>query len=159
MPQFRFEGFDAKGGSVEGQIEAATSQDALLKLGEQSLTLTKLEDLSGVSGDIGSKAPPMFGFGQNSPVKVGEQILIIRELATLLRAGITLVDAIDSLALSRVNTTAGVGLRKAHRSLNAGTPFVKALEETKIEFPPYLFQLAATGEMTGKLSEIGRAHV
>jgi len=152
MPQFRFEGFDAKGGSVEGQIEAATSQDALLKMGEQSLTLTKLEDLSGVSGEIGSKAPPMFGFGQNAPVKVGEQILIIRELATLLRAGITLVDAIDSLALSRVNTTAGVGLRKAHRSLNAGTPFVKALEETKIEFPPYLFQLAATGEMTGKLS-------
>jgi len=152
MPQFRFEGFDARGGSVEGQIEAATSQEALMKLAEQTLTLTKLEDLSGVSGDLGSKASPMFGFGQNAPVKVGEQILIIRELATLLRAGITLVDAIDSLALSRVNTTAGVGLRKAHRSLNAGSPFVKALEDTKIEFPQYVFQLAATGEMTGKLS-------
>ena len=152
MPQFRFEGFDARGGSVEGQIEAASSQAALMKLGEQSLTLTKLDDLSGIPADFGSKAAPMLGFGQSAKVKIGEQILIIRELATLLRAGITLVDAIDSLALSRVNTTAGVGLRKAHRSLNAGAPFVKALEETKIEFPPYVFQLAATGEMTGKLA-------
>ncbi len=152
MPQFRFEAIDARGGSVEGQLEATTSQEALMKLGERSLTPTKLEDQSGVSADFGSKAAPMFGFGRNAKVSVGEQILIIRELATLLRAGITLVDAVDSLALSRVNTTAGVALRRAHRTLNAGSPFVKALEDTKIEFPQYVLQLAATGEMTGKLA-------
>ncbi len=152
MPQFRFEAIDARGGSVEGQLEATTSQEALMKLGERSLTPTKLEDQSGVSADFGSKAAPMFGFGRNAKVSVGEQILIIRELATLLRAGITLVDAVDSLALSRANTTAGVALRRAHRTLNAGSPFVKALEDTKIEFPQYVLQLAATGEMTGKLA-------
>jgi general secretion pathway protein F len=137
---------------VEGQIDAESSQEALQKLSEQALTPTKLEDQSGVSGESAAKAPSMLGFAKNRKVNAGEQILIIRELSTLLRAGITLVDAVDSLALSRVDTPAGQGLRRAHRSLNAGTPFVKALEETKIEFPQYVFQLAATGEMTGKLS-------
>jgi general secretion pathway protein F len=152
MAHFRFEGFDARGAIVEGQLEASSSQEALQRLAERAVTPTKLEDQSGAAAEFGSKAPSMLGFAQSAKVKVGEQILIIRELSTLLRAGITLVDAVDSLALSRVNTAAGAGLRRAHRSLNAGTPFVKALEETKIEFPQYVFQLAATGEMTGKLS-------
>ncbi|MFM7459582.1 MAG: type II secretion system F family protein [Burkholderiales bacterium] len=152
MALFRYEAIDARGGTVEGQIDADSSQEALQKLGEQALTPTKLEDQSGVSAETVAKAPSILGFAKSAKVKVGEQILIIRELSTLLRAGITLVDAVDSLALSRVDTPAGLGLRRAHRSLNAGTPFVKALEETKIEFPQYVFQLAATGEMTGKLS-------
>lgn len=152
MALFRYEAIDTSGGTVEGQIDAASSQEALQKLSEQALTPTKLEDQSGVSGESAAKAPSMLGFAKSRKVNAGEQILIIRELSTLLRAGITLVDAVDSLALSRVDTPAGQGLRRAHRSLNAGTPFVKALEETKIEFPQYVFQLAATGEMTGKLS-------
>jgi general secretion pathway protein F len=152
MALFRYEAIDTRGGMVEGQIDAESSQEALQKLSEQALTPTKLEDQSGVSGESAAKAPSMLGFAKNRKVNAGEQILIIRELSTLLRAGITLVDAVDSLALSRVDTPAGQGLRRAHRSLNAGTPFVKALEETKIEFPQYVFQLAATGEMTGKLS-------
>jgi general secretion pathway protein F len=152
MALFRYEAIDTRGGTVEGQVDAESSQEALQKLSEQVLTPTKLEDQSGASAESAAKAPSMLGFIKSAQVKVGEQILIIRELSTLLRAGITLVDAVDSLALSRVDTPAGQGLRRAHRSLNAGTPFVKALEETKIEFPQYVFQLAATGEMTGKLS-------
>jgi general secretion pathway protein F len=152
MAHFQFEAVDARGATVEGQIEAMSPQEALQKLAERALTPTKLEDQSGVSAENPPNAPSVLGFSKSTSVKTGEQILIIRELSTLLRAGITLVDAVDSLALSRVNSPAGAGLRRAHRSLNAGTPFVKALEETKIDFPQYVFQLAATGEMTGKLS-------
>ncbi len=152
MAHFQFEAVDARGGTVEGQIEAMSPQEALQKLAERSLTPTKLEDQSGVSAENPSNTPSVLGFSKSTSVKISEQILIVRELSTLLRAGITLVDAVDSLALSRVNTPAGTGLRRAHKSLNAGTPFVKALEETKIDFPKYVFQLAATGEMTGKLS-------
>jgi general secretion pathway protein F len=152
MAMFRYEAVDARGGTVEGQMEAASAQEVLMKLAEQALTPVKLTDQSGDSAENASKRPSSLGFGGSSKVAVGEQILLIRELATLLRAGITLVDAVDSLAMSRVNTPAGDGLRRAHRSLNAGSPFVKALEETKIAFPPYVAQLAATGEMTGKLA-------
>jgi general secretion pathway protein F len=152
VPNYRFEAINSQGATVEGLMEAASSQEALLRLGEQTLTPTKLEQEGGVSAENASKSVSMLGFTKSTKVKIGEKILIIRELATLLRAGITLIDSVDSLALARVGTPAGVGLRRTHRSLNAGNPFVKALNESKIEFPQYVEQLAATGEMTGKLA-------
>lgn len=152
MPQFRFEAINTQGATVEGLMEAGTLQEALLKLGEQSLTPTKLIEEGGVSAENAAKSTSILGFAKSTKVAEGEKILIIRELATLLRAGITLIDAVDSIALARVGTPAGAGLRATHRSLNAGNPFVKALNASKIEFPQYVEQLAATGEMTGKLS-------
>ncbi len=152
MPQFRFEAVNAQGAIVEGQMDAADAQAALLKLGEQSLTPTKLESEGGVPAENAANATSMLGFAKSTKVATTEKILIVRELATLLRAGITLVDAIDSIALARAGAPAGIGLRRTHRSLNAGSPFVKALAESKIEFPQYVEQLAATGEMTGKLA-------
>jgi general secretion pathway protein F len=160
MPQFRFEAINAQGTVVEGAMEAASEQDALQKLAAQMLTPTKLQSESGVSAENASNSPPIKGLGKNvhslraaARIATTERILIIRELATLLRAGITLVDALDSLALARVGTPAGAALRRTHRSLNAGNPFVKALAESGIPYPPYVEQLAATGEMTGKLAQ------
>ena len=152
MPQFRFEAINTQGTSVEGVMEAASAQEALLRLGEQALTPVKLDEEGGVSANNGARSASILGLSKSSKIKTAEKILIIRELATLLRAGITLVDALDSLALARVGTPAGVGLRVAHRSLNAGNPFVKALLASKIEYPKYVEQLAATGELTGKLA-------
>lgn len=137
-------------------MDAASEQDALHQLAQQSLTPIKLQSASGVSDENASKAAPTLDFNKKlfarKDVANSEKILIISELATLLRAGITLVDAIDSLALARAGTPAGAGLRRCHRSLNAGNPFLKALAESAIVFPPYVAQLAATGEMTGKLA-------
>ena len=158
MAVFRFEAVDARGASVEGMLEAESLQDAVAKLHAQSLTPTKVDDPQGgdagaASGAVRATARRPGLFSGNRRITSSEKILIVRELATLLRAGITLVSAIESLALSRAGTLAGDGLRRAHRTLNAGEPFVKALEETGIEFPPYVAQLAATGEMTGKLAQ------
>ncbi len=81
-----------------------------------------------------------------------EQVLVMRELATLLRAGITLIDAVTSLAASRPNTRMGAALHAMTRTLNAGGTFVDALDASKIKFPVYVSQLAQTGEVTGKLA-------
>ncbi len=164
MPQFRYEAINAQGTTIEGRMEAATHQEALIKLGEQALTPLQLDALDAGFGQTGrqsgsassaensANAPSMLGFGKSNKIGDTEKILIIRELATLLRAGIPLADAVDSLALARINTPAGNALRRTYRTLNAGEPFVKALTEAKIDFPPYVSQLAATGEMTGKLA-------
>jgi type II secretory pathway component PulF len=66
MALFRYEAIDARGGSVEGQIDADSSQHALQKLGEQALTPTKLEDQSGVSAESAAKAPSILGFAKSA---------------------------------------------------------------------------------------------
>jgi general secretion pathway protein F len=154
MPQFRYEAVNVQGATIEGRLDAANEQDALLKLAEQALTPLSLDSLDAPQSSAGNASKPasMLGLGASTKISATEQILMVRELATLLRAGIPLADAVDSLASARAGTAAGEALRRAYRALNAGEPFVKALAESKIDFPPYVTQLAATGEMTGKLA-------
>lgn len=153
MPQFRYEAVNAEGATVEGRIDAPTAQEALLKLGEQALTPLEITSLDAPAPTTNARnTASILGFGASTKINSSEKILIVRELATLLRAGIPLADAVDSLAGARAGTPAGDALTRTYRALNAGEPFVKALAEAKIDFPPYVAQLAATGEMTGKLA-------
>ena len=139
--EFRYEAVNAEGGPVQGKIMATDEQDALSQLRFQSLTPIALSAAS----------TPTTG-RRRQRITQNDKIMVIRELATLLKAGIPLTDAVQSLAQARDGTTMGDSLARTARALNAGQPFVTALAEAKISFPTYVNQLAATGEMTGKLA-------
>ncbi len=140
--EFRYEAIDAGGASVEGRIQAQDDQDAMTQLRSQSLTPVALTRTAAV-------APG----GARGRITDTDKILLMRELATLLRAGIPLADAVRSLADARPGTSAGDAMQRGWRTLNEGRPFVEALAAMRIEFPTYVSQLAATGEMTGKLGQ------
>jgi general secretion pathway protein F len=142
--EFRFEAVNSSGGTVDGIIQGQTEQHALEQLRAQGLTPTLLE--------LRNKAPVNVSKRATGRISTVDKILLIRELATLLRAGIALADAVYALSQARAGTPLGVAFDQTWRSLNAGQNFVSALAESKVVFPPYVSQLAATGEMTGKLA-------
>ena len=89
MPNFRYQVIDAAGKKSEGLIEAASIGEATRKLKTDgkyisSLTLDRGSDLANIN--IGS---PM--------LKTKDLVLITRQLASLLSAGITVVRALDML--------------------------------------------------------------
>jgi general secretion pathway protein F len=133
-----------------GSILAHSEVEALGLLREQGLRPISLKAPAGDSRNTAmtSQAKRITG----GRITAQEQVLVMRELATLLRAGITLIDAVTSLAASRPNTRMGAALHAMTRTLNAGGTFVDALEASKIKFPVYVSQLAQTGEVTGKLA-------
>ncbi len=139
--QFRYEAVNAQGAAVQGNITATDEQDALSQLRAQSLTPIELTAAANPNKNR-----------RRQRITQSEKIMVIRELATLLRAGIPLADAVLSLSQARDGTTMGDSLARTARALNAGQPFLAALGEANIEFPTYVNQLAATGEMTGKLA-------
>ncbi len=140
--EFRYEAVDAAGTTVEGRIQARDDQDAMMQLRSQSLTPVMLAPAAMPQKTV-----------RGGRITATEKILLMRELSTLLRAGIPLADAVRSLADARAGTAAGEPLQRGWRALNEGRPFVDALAEMRIEFPVYVSQLAATGEMTGKLAQ------
>lgn len=140
--EFRYEAVNAQGAPVQGNIMAADEQDALLQLRSQSLTPISLTPT----------AAPNRHRRRRQRITQNDKIMVIRELAVLLKAGIPLTDAVQSLAQAREGTTMGDSLARTARALNAGQPFVAALAEANISFPMYVNQLSATGEMTGKLA-------
>lgn len=138
--EYRYQAVNNQGATVEGSIYAENEQDAFTQLRTQTLTPLTLKVATGPSTK-----------SRRQRITHIEKILLIRELATLLRAGITLADAIESLASARDGTALGVGLQRCYRTLNAGGTFVTALADANLALPIYVNQLAATGELTGKL--------
>ena len=140
--EYRYEAVNAQGNPVQGNIMATDEQDALLQLRGQSLTPITLS----------ASAAPQVSGRRRQRITQSDKIMVIRELATLLKAGIPLTDAVLSLSQAREGTTMGDSLARTARSLIAGQPFVTALADANISFPTYVNQLSATGEMTGKLA-------
>jgi len=141
--EFRYEAVNPQGAPVQGNIMAADEQDALLQLRSQSLTPIALN---------ATAAPHANRSRRRQRITQNDKIMVIRELAVLLKAGIPLTGAVQSLAEAREGTTMGDSLARTARALNAGQPFVTALADANISFPMYVNQLSATGEMTGKLA-------
>jgi len=77
---------------------------------------------------------------------------MVRELATLLTAGVPLAEAIQSMSEASGQAPAGVAAGQIYQALRGGGKLSSALLTCGINFPEYLIQLVSAGEMTGKLA-------
>lgn len=87
-------------------------------------------------------------------ITTSDVAILTRQLATLVRAGVPLIDSIAALteqvekeALVRVLTT-------VRESLNEGTSFAKSLEAFPKVFPPLFINMVAAGEESGTLESV-----
>jgi general secretion pathway protein F len=80
--------------------------------------------------------------------------IMTRQLATLVRAGVPLVDSISALT-EQVEKEALVRvLTSVRESLNEGTSFAKSLEAHPKIFPPLYVNMVAAGEASGTLEGV-----
>src|SRR5262245_28529485 len=86
MPQFRYKVVTSAGEEVEGALEAASRAAAIDRLRREGHTPIRADEISGLSA-IGRLSKPWRISRQLSQADV---ILLTRELATLLQAGLPL---------------------------------------------------------------------
>ena len=143
MIEFRYSALNPQGQTLEGVIAARNESEAARLLRQKELSPLTLDSRVAAND---SKAPR-----QKSGRE--ERLLLMRELATLLAAGVPLAEAVESIGQSHGNTQAGAGFGVVHQHLRAGESFATALAAAKLGFPDYVRQLATAGEMTGKLAQ------
>src|SRR5689334_9426635 len=80
--------------------------------------------------------------------------VMTRQLATLVRAGIPLVDAIGALVDQVEKEELKRVLTVVREKLNEGTSFAKALEQHPKAFPPIFINMVAAGEASGTLEQV-----
>lgn len=141
---FRYVAVNAQGEKVSGQVSAGGEREAARLLRAQELT-----PLEFAPADALMAAPRGAAAGKASEQ---EKALIIRELATLLNAGVSLAEAVESIGQSHGGSAVGQAFIHAHGRLRGGESFSQALEAAGVRWPDYLFQLVAAGEHTGKLA-------
>jgi general secretion pathway protein F len=143
MIEFRYSALNTQGQTLEGVIAARNEAEAARLLRQKELA--PLAIASRTATDTGALARRKSGRE--------EKLLLLRELATLLGAGVPLAEAVDSIGQSHRSSQGGAAFGVIHQHLRGGESFAASLVAAKLGFPEYVKQLAAAGEMTGKLSQ------
>jgi type IV pilus assembly protein PilC len=146
MSNFRYQVIDSAGKKSEGIIEAASIGEATRKLKTDgkyisSLTLDRGSGLANMT--IGS---PM--------LKSKDLVLISRQLASLLAAGITVVRALDMLYQQLDSKKAKKCIGEIYESVQGGRSLSEAFREQRGVVPNIMISMIAAGEESGRLDEV-----
>ena len=146
MANFRYQVIDANGKKSEGIIEASSIGEASRKLKSDgkyiaSLTLDKGKGLMNM--EIGSPK-----------LKNKDLVLITRQLASLLSAGITVVRSLDMLYQQLESKKAKKCIGDIYESVQSGRSLSEAFGEQRGILPNIMISMIAAGEESGRLDEV-----
>jgi type IV pilus assembly protein PilC len=144
MPVFKWEGKTRKGEVQRGEIEAPSEEAVKVQLRRQQIQPTAI------------KAKPKAG-GFNllgGGVKTKELVVFTRQFATMIDAGLPLVQCLDILASQQENKTFQVILREIKEDVESGSTFADALKKHPKVFDDLFVNMVAAGEMGGILDTI-----
>lgn len=142
--RYRYRARDTSGAAVQGEVEAEGEAQAVQQLTSQGLLPFQVEPLVAAGTTTGRKV--------RGRVKMADQVLLLRELATLLQAGVTLGDALPSLAQAYADQALGLPLQALLREVRGGGRISDALAAPGLKLPPYVLALAEAGEASGQLA-------
>ncbi len=145
MPIFKWEGKTLKGSTKKGEIEAPSEAAVRIHLRQQNIIPTKIvpkgkEIKLGLS--IGKKVP------QRSIA------IFTRQLATMIDAGLPLVQSLDILASQQENKTFKHIIREIREDVEGGSTFAGALKKHPSTFDDLYTNLVVAGEEGGILDNI-----
>lgn len=143
--KFRYKALDSSGHIVEGVTVGTSESDIFCQFESKRISLIELNLLH-----IRSEAD---GKLQRSAT-VPEKESALGELATLLNAGIALIEAIDSIAAGHEKSSIGFAFLKISEQIRQGVSFSEALNKSSLNLPDYVYKMVAASELTGNL---GRA--
>lgn len=132
----------------QGQIEASSEQEAMRKLTQRGLIVYNIKTAAGESGLQLQKSRSHI---RGQRINADEILMCIKELSTLLNAGIPLADAVINIAKGHEQRPLGNSLSKAYGSLRTGSTLAAALKSSGLDLPEYVHELVSSGEETGQL--------
>ena len=135
-------GSDRKGHSKKGEISAASISDAKNLLRRQGISATKVKKFS----------KPLFG--KKDKITAADICVVSRQIATMLGAGVTLIQTIDMIAQGHSKSSMRKMLTEIANEVKAGNPLSSALRKQSEHFDDLYCDLVETGEQSGALETI-----
>jgi len=148
MLNFEYRGI-AAGKYVEGEIEAINNAEAAHKLKEKKVIITKLIQSKKKKQEVKKKQTSSFSFG--SGVKAKEILIFAKQFATMLRAGLPVLNTLNML----VEQTKAKNMKNIiitiRKDLESGNSISKCFEKHPKVFDTVVVNLIKAGEASGKL--------
>jgi len=148
MPVFEYTALNDKGKKLKGVIDAQSTAAARQKLRDSNIYLTDLQETSGAKKSISLKQP-LGGLFR----KVGsrEVTVMTRQLATLLGAGLPLVQSLATLIAQTSHPQLKTILAQVREEVNEGSSFSHTMTHYPQVFPAFYLNMVRAGEASGTL--------
>ncbi len=140
---FYYRAVNSSGGVVTGETAAPNMRTAVRRLNNKGLHVLAVE---------GPRKSPAPVFAGESRPGVKDKHIALHQLCVLIESGVTLEEAVSSLAESRIHPSLNRWFSKIDATLRGGGSFSDAIRDSTIGLPEYFYPLAQAGELTGAMA-------
>ena len=150
MPVFEYKGLTKAGKNVRGTLDSDNVRTAKLKLKKEGVFVVDIKDKTRAAQ---KKSKGKKGAAHKA-VKVEELSMMTRQLSTLMKANIPLVEALAALAEQIENPMLSDVVAEIKNSVNEGGSFHKGLQRYPKIFDKIYVSMCEAGEASGTLHTI-----
>jgi type IV pilus assembly protein PilC len=129
---------------MDGEINGQSIAMVKAQLRKQGITPSKVR----------KKPQPLFGLSSQQKITAKEIAVFTRQIATMLMAGVSLIQALDMIAAGSENKSLQKLVNKIADEVKAGDPLSKALRANPKYFDDLYCDLIESGEQSGALDSI-----
>lgn len=148
MPKFSYAGRSKDGKSVKGTMEAASESAVMANLRRQGIQANKVK-----AAGKGLDMELNISFLQPK-ITTKDIVVFTRQFATMIDAGLPLVQCLDILSSQQENKTFKTVLTQVKEDVESGSTFADALKKHPKAFNDLYVNLVAAGEVGGILDTI-----
>lgn len=168
MPTFEYKATDPEGQAVQGTLAGTSLTTAAGELEKRGLVVEHLAAVEGVPEPIAGPPPKIEGerpdissernyvqthvVGQAiGKVPLSDQLFLFRQLATMLKAGVGMVQSLETLSRQTQNYKLVAILREATEHAREGRPLSFCFQRYPEVFAPLVLSMVRVGEESGTL--------
>jgi type IV pilus assembly protein PilC len=141
---FVWHGVNRKGKKVNGELPAYSIIELKAQLRKQGITPSRVK----------KKSKPLFGLSGEKAITPADISLITRQIATMLGAGVPLVQTIQMIGSGNDNGKIRKLLSDIGTKLSSGIPLSDCLRDHPLYFDDLYCDLVSSGEQSGALETI-----
>ena len=144
LDTFLWIGVNARGKKLEGELTGQSIALVKAQLRKQGITPSKVK----------RKPKPLFGIKSVQKITPKDIALITRQIATMLMAGVPLIQTIEMIGSGTKNKSITKLMEGIGDEVKAGVPLSQALRKHPRYFDDLYCDLVASGEQSGALDKI-----
>lgn len=147
MPTFKYIATSKQGKKITGEREAETREEVASFLHDQDLVVLRVDQ------SVGIDWKKLFSL-QIGGVPLAEKVIFAKQLATMLSAGLPILQALDILVQQTKNPSLKEKLSRVYKNVESGVSLSESFAKDSGMFNELQVNLLVAGEKSGNLNEV-----
>lgn len=145
MADYSYIAIEKSGKEIKGSMESDSREKVEQKLRSQGCIPLEIKEQNALQKDI--------KIGGGKKVKTRDLSVFCRQFVSMLRAGVSIVEALDMLAIQTENKTLSQAIREVRTEIGKGSTLSEAMGKQNRVFPPMLINMVEAGETSGSIDK------